>query len=437
MIAPLGSSVMLADDMGTGKSKQIVDSVCDLGLKRVLIVCPKSVCAVWLQQFDRHQTIDCSLAVLSEKSVAVRAHIMNTRIMALGALDRTLVVVINYEAVWRGAVGTVVKRTDWDMIVCDESHRIKSGRSVASKFFGRLPRPNGQRRVCLTGTPLAHSPMDAFGQYRFLDPTIYGVSYVRFRMRYGIMGGFQNKQVVSFQNMEEFNKKFYSIARRVQASDVLTLPDRQDIDHPVSLGETEKKIYTEMDKDFVTLVRGGLVSAANAAVKVIRLQQITSGFVRDELGVDQRVGTAKQDALADIIDGLGINERVVVFCRFRADLGSVREVASKAGRASFELSGKCNTLVQWTSSTGGAVLAVQIQAGGVGVDLTKASKVVYYSMGTSLGDYEQSRARVHRPGQDRAVTYWHLIATGTRDVAVYRALRKRANVIEEILKEIT
>ena len=80
------------------------------------------------------------------------------------------------------------------------------------------------------------------------------------------------------------------------------------------------------------------------------------------------------------------------------------------------------------------VMAVQIQAGGVGIDLTRASIAVYYSFGFSLGDHLQSLARLHRPGQRHPVTFYHLIAQGTVDEKVFRALQERREVISNILQ---
>jgi SNF2 family DNA or RNA helicase len=75
-------------------------------------------------------------------------------------------------------------------------------------------------------------------------------------------------------------------------------------------------------------------------------------------------------------------------------------------------------------------------AGGLGIDLTAARRCVYYSLGFSLGDYEQSLARLHRPGQGHPVTYYHLVAEGTVDRRVYRALSKRRDVVESVLEEL-
>jgi SNF2 family DNA or RNA helicase len=135
------------------------------------------------------------------------------------------------------------------------------------------------------------------------------------------------------------------------------------------------------------------------------------------------------------MDGLAQGEPVIVFARFHADLDAIHRVAGKQGRSVGELSGRVNQLAAWQAGECD-VLAVQIQSGGVGIDLTRAHYVMYYSLGYNLGEYEQSLARPRRPGQEHPVTYYHLIAKGTIDSIVYRALAKRRRVVDEVLKEI-
>ena len=129
-----------------------------------------------------------------------------------------------------------------------------------------------------------------------------------------------------------------------------------------------------------------------------------------------------------------VEEPIAVFARFRRDLDRIHAVAGRLGRKSFELSGRRNELADWQRDTGGSVLAVQEQAGGVGISLVRARYCIYYSVGYSLGDYEQSLARIHRPGQDRPVLYVHLLAEDTVDERVYQALDARRDVVETILE---
>ena len=91
-----------------------------------------------------------------------------------------------------------------------------------------------------------------------------------------------------------------------------------------------------------------------------------------------------------------------------------------------------NELAAWQAGQGNA-LVVQLKAGGLGVDLTRAHYQIYFSLDYNLGDYLQTRKRIHRPGQTRAVTYLHMIAAGTVDHAVYAALAKREEVATSVL----
>ncbi|MFA5378725.1 MAG: helicase-related protein, partial [Dehalococcoidia bacterium] len=113
----------------------------------------------------------------------------------------------------------------------------------------------------------------------------------------------------------------------------------------------------------------------------------------------------------------------------------IKAAVEESGRTYAELSGRGNDLQAWQEGKFD-VIGVQIQAGGVGISLVRARYCVYYSMGYSLGDYEQSLARVHRPGQKQNVTYIHLVATGTVDEKVYKALQKRKQVIEDLLEGV-
>jgi len=126
---------------------------------------------------------------------------------------------------------------------------------------------------------------------------------------------------------------------------------------------------------------------------------------------------------------------VVVFCRFHRDLDAVNRIADEAGRRSLELSGRMDELKRWQAGEV-PVLAVQIDSGGLGIDLTRARYAIYYSLGFSLGSYEQSLARVHRPGQTRPVEYIHLLAEGTVDEKVMAALSNRADVVNSVLQQM-
>ena len=418
---------MLAMDMGTGKSRVIVDLIARKDYQKVLILAPLSVVGnVWPGEFAKHAPgLLCVLPLVGQST-------KKRQEAAAKALDsgRPTAIVMNYDAVWRQSFGDWAMKQNWDLLVMDESHRIKAPGGVASRYCSRLS-DRVRHRVALTGTPMSHSPLDIYAQYRALDKSIYGTSFTRFRSRYAVMGGYNRMQVVGYQREAELRDLFYSRAYRVESDDVLDLPSTLSVNLMCELGREGQRLYSEMADEFIADVAGGQITASNALSRLLRLQQITSGYGRLEDGTDVEVDTSKAKVLEDTLTDIG-REPVVVFARFVHDLDVVHRTAAKVGIPSYEVSGRRKDLSEWTSG----VLAVQIQAGGLGLDLTLARYAIYYSLGFSLGDYSQSMARLHRPGQPHPVEYIHILASGTVDETVMDALARREEVIDHILEEV-
>lgn len=425
----IGGGCLLDMGMGSGKSKIAIDLLAHEGLEDALIVCPPAVIPAWKRQFEIHASYDYGIVVLRGMSEQ-RKRMLHTVSLHPG---RRRVWLTNYEMIWREPLSSYFLKHPPSIIIADEIHRLKSSDGRASKYMSRLAR-KVKYRLGLSGTPLPHSMMDAYGVFRFLDPGIYGTSYQRFRSRYAIMGGFDNRQVVATQNEEDFHRRYFQITYRVKSEDVLDLPEKHHVRIDVELPKKARKIYQDLSKEMIAQVDDGVVTAANAAVKFIRLQQVTSGFVVPE-GQDigaKEIHAAKAEALSDILADLPPTEPVVVFSRFKWDLAAIKEVVRKLGSTSVELSGARKELEVWQEGAA-QVLVTQIQAGAEGIDLTRACYAIYYSIGFSLGQFEQSMARLHRPGQERKVTYLHLVVPKSIDSYIYRALEKRKEVLTYVL----
>lgn len=437
----------LAWDMGTGKSKTVVDAVCLLGLRRVLVVCPTTVMLEWPGQFERHGDGGPVVVALdTRRSVAKRA---DELARWCDGSDKPVVFLVNYEAVWRPPLGpemikrgrgevvdprnlgTILSR-EWDMVVADEIHRIKSGRGKASRFFEELA-SRARRRVGLTGTPMPNNPLDLWAQMRFVDAGLFGKTFTTFRARYAHMGGYEGHQVVGFKNLDDLNKRFFMVAHKIVKREVLDLPPTTHETRRIELRKETRELYESVEEDFVTRIEEGEITVSNALTQLLRLQQITGGSVGLDGGGVKQVGDEKSAALLELLADLPPTEPVVVFCRFLHDVAETRRIAEKLDRRCFLLTGAAKQLNEWRDDDSGSVLAVQINSGGVGIDLTRAGYCVYYSLGFSLGDYEQSVARLDRQGQTRPVTYYHLVAKETVDEKVYGALRSKRKVVETVL----
>ena len=439
-------AAMLDMGMGCGKTRTAIEVIkAREDVRRVLVVCPKAVIPVWGREISKYAGEDeydvlerggGTVAGFADRVVGmVNSYPMDTAV--------TQVVVVNYDSVWRRPLGDVLYRVAkgglLDMVVLDESHRAKSAGSKVSKYLAMLGKAVPYR-LCLSGTPMANSPLDVYGQYRFLDRSIYGTSHERFLQQYAVMGGPERRFVVGYKNQQDLMERFRSVAYTCRIEDVADrakLPAQlPDAVLPVQLPARDARTVRKLAREFVAECGDGFAVASNVLVRLLRMQQIASGFcqVTDGPGGEEReqtLNTSKSDSLSDFLADLPPGERLVVFCVFRHDLDMVSEAAKAHGRPCFELSGREHRADEWRASEGG-LLAVQIQAGAEGVDLTCASRAVYYSLPHSLALYDQSRARLHRPGQERPVQFVHLVAEGTVDESMLASLQSKRDVVDSV-----
>lgn len=425
------SAAGLYFEMGAGKTLAALELLRVWQAQRVLIVSPKTVLDVWRREIEKWAP-DWRVIILNQLNTLKKRDYLEQQ---LQFANGRVAVIINYDSVWREPLGKKFLSLPWDVIIADESHRIKSAGGIASRYMaqlgGRVP-----RRLALTGTPLPHSPLDIYAQYRYLDPSIFGWSFTRFKDRYALLGGFGGYQVLKFINQEELSRKMYSIAMRVKAEDVLDLPDSMDETLTFELSASARKIYDSLEKDLIAEIGDGrVISVPNVLAKLIRLQQLTGGWLKpDEASRAKRVDRGKAEVLEDLLQGIG-KEPCVIFCHFHGDLDACTEVCDKLKLTHAELSGRKRE-VNLFHERQAQVLITQIRSGGLGEDYTQSRFCIFYSTGWSLGDLVQARKRVHRPGQKNKVIYYSICAKNSIDEKIVKALEKRADLVGYIVDEL-
>lgn len=432
--------VILHVGMGAGKTRTAIEILLDeLAGKpnmRVLVGCPKAVRAAWAKQFKAWapgiRVIILDKGTSKDKEKLVKAALADTS---------PVVFVGNYETLWRMKS---LEKMAWDVLIWDEAHRLKSPSGATSKWAARIASANPTaKRIALSGTLLAHSPLDAFGVYRAVEspecPT-FGKWWTPFKSMYAIENPNIRGMVVGYRNQDLFAKKLAETTFHRRSEDVLDLPPIMFEDIAVELGPKESRVYVEVEKEFCAVLDEGTITPANAMVSVLRLAQICGGFVRlDESEVVHQIEEhpAKRAALVEWMEDLDAAEPLVIFCRFRSDIDSALWACKQTGRSASELSGRIDSLAKWQAGET-AVLVAQIQSGGIGIDLTRAKYGMFFSLGYSLSEYLQAVARLHRPGQTQTTRLYHLVATlahgaSTVDAHIYRALSERKEVIDELL----
>ena len=424
-----GKAVALLADMGTGKSMMTIAITgtleADKGVKKMLVVCPKSIVGVWEDEFRKFADYRYALTVLDGTMEKKRS---SFNYMQGAALQ---IIVVNYESCWR--LETEISKWNPDLIVCDESSKIKTPSASQSKALHRLGRQS-KYNIILTGTPISGSPLDIFSQYKFLDDSIFGTSFYLFRNRYAILGGYQNRMIVGYRHLDELVEKVHSIAFRIKIEDAVDLPPFIDETRAITLEPKAQSLYRMLEQDCYAELANGEVTARNVLTQLLRLAQCTGGFIRDDIkGEAQQVSGAKLDALEDIIDTcLDEEKKVVVFARFVPEIEAIAAMLKKKKIGYAQIYGattdRADQVKKFQEDPEIKVFIGQLQTTGMGLTLTAANVAVFYSLDFSYANYEQSRARIHRIGQKQKCLYIHLVGKGTVDEKILNALKHKGDI---------
>lgn len=430
-------------EMGCGKTLTtiaVAGALYNLGkIGRVLVVAPTSVCSVWPHDLNQFATFPWEARVLlgdKKKRLKALNELENWPFKALR------IAVINYESTHREGIFEALAAYKPDLIVCDESQRIKNPSAAQSKALHKLG-DAAPFRMILSGTPVQNNAVDLYSQYRFLDPAVYGANFYAFKNRYCIMGGYGQHQIVGYRNMDELVEKEHSVAYRVTKEECLDLPQQTFINRYVQFTDAEQAIYEQLRKSsFLELETGENVTATTILTMYLRLMQLTGGFLTaDESTRPKQVNTAKLDALADIVDDYVVDagKKLVIFARFRAEIAAIENLlrlrkiqyGSIYGDVPMEERGKIVDDFQTNPDT--KVFVAQIQTAGLGITLHAASTAVFYSYDYNYANYAQALARIHRIGQRLPVTYIHLVVDGSIDEKILAALENKEDMAKTVV----
>ncbi|HPJ03508.1 MAG TPA: DEAD/DEAH box helicase [Candidatus Limiplasma sp.] len=432
-----GKGAALLMEMGTGKT---ITSIAIVGtlyqeqcIRRLLIVAPLSILGVWEDEFAKFAAFDYELLVLQGTFEQKKMAVQQRHGSALQ------VIVVNYETMWR--LSDVLIYWNPDFVIADEGHKIKTHNIAASKAMHRIG-AKAKYRLLLTGTVITNKPIDVFSQYKFADPAIYGPSFYQFRNQFFDMVGYGNHTPVMKESMEsEFTRKLHSIAFRATKAECLDLPETMDILQRVELEPAARRMYQQLVKDSYAELSKGEVTTTNVLTKILRLSQLTGGFIgNDEYGAVEQVSTAKLEALSDIVDSAQQDgEKLVVIARFVPEIHAIGKMLEKKGiryaQVSGEIKNRSEQIDAFQNDKTVRVFLGQIATAGLGITLTAASTMVFYSLDYSMSNYEQTRARIHRVGQTKPCTYIHLLVKGTVDTKVLKVLRDKVSLAKALVDD--
>lgn len=444
-------------EQGTGKTKVVIDTACYLfgqgRITGVLVVAPNSVKSNWTEDeipthtpsYVPYRAVTWSSQKKPQKHDLKRDH-------------TTLVwLVMNVEAL---ATAKGREFAEWflsehdALMVIDESTRIKTPSAQRTKAAWKLGRRAKYRRI-LSGLPITQGPLDAFAQFKFLDEAILGFgSFYAFRNHFAIMGGFGGKEIVAYANLDELQRLIDPYSFRVLKADCLDLPPKVYQKRTVELTAEQRRLYDQMKNEMIAeLGDGHQVSTTIVLTQMLRLQQIVGGFLPkptdnpdDDAAVTNGAeqewkipgANPKLDALLEVLDDAG-DGKAIVWARFRAEIDLIcaalaerygaESVVPFHGGVSEEDRRQYRKAFQDPASPVRFFVG-QTETGGIGLTLTAAQTVIYFSNSFSLESRLQSEDRAHRIGQAGTVTYIDLVAKDTLDGAVLQALRNKRNLAD-------
>ena len=448
----------LFDEQGVGKTKQVVDAAgflfLDNVIDQVLVIAPGSVRSVWvdpeLGEIAKHAFVPVSVAEYSSRGLRGWLSDNVTIDAGSGRPDDGLEwIVTNYEFVRRAnRLAELVRMIKGrrTLLVLDEATAVKNPRALQTRAVRQI-RKYTQRIVLLTGTPVANSPLDLFSLFDVAHRGFWGyTSFFKFKITYANLGGFQGKQIIGYKNLTQLQKILAPYVLRRTKEDCLDLPPKVHTFLEVPLSPATWQIYKSMRDDMVAwLEDGSIATAPQAGVRGMRLAQICSGYlggIEDGVGTrTDEIGRDKLDAALEWAYSLARPRAAIIWCRFRPELDRMREelldkadevVTVRGGQKPAERDDAKRALGP-DSPPCDTIMIANPQAGGVGLKLQRADRVLYVSRDHSLTNRLQSEDRCHRRGTDHTVIYTDLIATGpagqkTIDHAIVRALRKKEDV---------
>ncbi len=424
-------------EMGTGKTRTALRIAQLLEAERICVVAPLAARPIWRDEvklvWPEMRTLN-----LTKGSIVERAQRLSDAAQHADAF----IAVVGYESYWRQPLRKALLAWDPHFVIYDEAHRLK-GRTTKQARFAHHLAEKVSHRLGLTGTPSPNGLQDMFSVFKALKPSLFGTRWPDFESMYLIMGGYQGYQIIGYRNEDGASEIIQDNSFRITKADALDLPEQVDVRIPIALSPKETNAYEEMKKHAIAEVQDAMTGKYGTALarivltSAIRLQQITSGYVKVEDGSLVKLGTSKIDTLRDLLeDVLAQTSHVVVFCRFTHDVEAIADAVAKIKKSVYVLDGRVLPEVRENEIKNfqdyGGVLVGQIQVSSLAIDLSCAHTAIFYSPDYSLTNYLQARDRLHRIGQTHHVTYYSLVAEGTVDTKLYRVLEKKENLMRKL-----
>lgn len=409
------------NEQGLGKTASAIWAADYLMLKklvrRVLVICPMSIMkAAWqadLFTFAVHRSCD----------IAYGDRNTRTRIIKGGAEF----VIINPDGV-DIIKDAVVEDGRFDLIIVDEATAYKNIQTKRWKALRKIVTPD-TRMWMMTGTPAAQSPEDAYGLAKFINPE--GVPKFIGQFRDSVLTKVSQFRWIPRPNAQQVVHKALQPAIRFEKKDCLDLPPVLPAWREAPLTAQQTRYYKQLKKNMSISADGEEVTAANAAVNMNKLLQISGGAVYTDEGEVLEFDVSNRLAVVEEVIQEATH-KVLVFVPFSHTLSLLRAhlldngITCEVVDGSVSMTKRSEIFRKFQTEDAPRVLLMQPQAVAHGLTLTAANVIIWYAPVTSVETYLQANARINRPGQKNDMTVVHIYGSEVEQ-RVYSMLRNNIN----------
>jgi SNF2 family DNA or RNA helicase len=442
----------LFHEMGTGKTFTTINLAAGRFLKdqidSLVVICPTPIKLVWELELEKMCPVPYEVLTVQAGQASKEKLLYFTE----HKTDALKVVIVGVEALSQGNAFTVVRnfaKLNRPMAVCDESSKLKNAKTNRTKNAAAIAR-ECLYRIILTGTPITQGMEDLFGQFQFLHPKIIGMrSYFQFRNMYCVMGGFEGKQVLGYQNTDALMKKVSPYIDIVKKDEVLDLPPKLFERIGVEPTKQQLKLIADLKHEFMANQDDKELMTRTVLERLTRFQQIIGGnfpFNEEEGGYSTEPiqgPNPKIDAVMDLLEDLPLDTKVIIWARFIPEIELIRDrLRAKFGdQSTVTFYGKDGDDERKTSvhnfQVGDARFMVSNPSlGGMGQTWTAATVVIYYSNSFSYEDRMQSEDRAHRKGQEHPVTYIDIEVNHPYDRMILAAVKRKGGIAKFVEESI-
>lgn len=441
-------------EMGTGKTATTINIVRHKwwqhgNIMRTIVFAPPVLLENWRREWLAHSKMTAKQLVIitGHNEKRVEAYFEANR-----KFGEDVVYLTSYSSLLMPNFLQALKEKPPGIVIYDEAHKCKGYNSKTSKAAAIVSKLT-QHRYILTGTPILNSAMDLFSQFLILDNgATFGTKFFHFRLKY-----FEDKNAnmpkhKHFPNWQPLpsterilNERVKPKTMVVKKSECLDLPPLVRQKYYVEMTGEQARLYREMKKDFISYIGKDACVANLAITKLLRLQQIVSGFVKlEEADQEQPLDSNREEVLKEILEDITPHHKVIVWAVFHSNFATIRKVCEELKIEYVELHGEIKNadrqknIDSFNSPGGPRVFIGHPASSGHGINLVVASYSIFFSRGFSLEFDLQAESRNHRGGSEihEKITRIDLVVKDSIDEIVLERLEKKQGISEAILKDI-